>query len=45
MCLLAECDCIISYIQQETSYLRKRVFCCREPVEIKVTYLTFTSTS
>lgn len=26
MCLLAECDCIISYIQQETSYLRKRVF-------------------
>jgi UDP-N-acetylglucosamine 2-epimerase (non-hydrolysing) len=48
--LLAECNCIISDsggIQEEASYLGKRVFCCRkvtERVEIKDTYLTFTST-
>jgi len=51
MCeLLANCNCIISDsggIQEEASFLGKRVFCCRqvtERTEIIDPYITFTST-
>ena len=51
MCeLLAECNCIISDsggIQEEASYLGKRVFCCRkitERQELIDKYLTYTPT-
>jgi UDP-N-acetylglucosamine 2-epimerase (non-hydrolysing) len=50
MCeLLADCNCIISDsggIQEEASFLGKRVFCCRqvtERTEIIDPYITFTS--
>jgi UDP-N-acetylglucosamine 2-epimerase (non-hydrolysing) len=51
MCeLLADCNCIISDsggIQEEASFLGKKVFCCRqvtERTEIIDPYITFTST-
>lgn len=51
MCsLLAQCNCVISDsggIQEEASYLGKRVFCCRETTErdeLLDTYLTMTPT-
>ena len=51
MCkLLAECNCIISDsggIQEEASFLGKRVFCCRkitERIELINDYLTYTPT-
>lgn len=51
MCkLLAECNCIISDsggIQEEASFLGKRVFCCRkitERTELEDLYITYTPT-
>lgn len=51
MCkLLAECNCIISDsggIQEEASFLGKRVFCCRkitERIELIHDYITYTPT-
>jgi len=51
MCtLLADCNCIISDsggIQEEASFLGKRVFCCRkvtERTELVDDYITYTST-